>query len=152
MNRMRLLAFVGVSMAVLVLVGSLLSGMGAGDAGVLPVRRGPVDAADEERIRVEVLNAAGITGLARGATDRLRSAGYDVVYYGNAESFGRDTSVVLDRIGRPEAARSVARSIGIPVVRERRDSSLYLDVTVIIGADWTGIPAPPDSARLPPPL
>lgn len=150
MNRMRLLALIGALMGVLVLVGSLVSGMGAGDAAVIPVRGGGVDASGEDRIRVEVLNAAGITGLARNATDRLRSAGYDVVYYGNAASFGRDTSVVLDRIGRADAARAVARAVGIPVVRERRDTTLYLDVTVIIGADWAGIPAPPDS--VPPPL
>lgn len=151
MNRIRLLALIGVLMAVLVLVGSLLSGVGAGDAAVRALPRSRTDAAGE-RVRVEVLNAAGITGLARSATERLRAAGYDVVYYGNAESFGRDTSVVIDRIGRPDAARAVARSIEIPVVRERRDTTLYLDVTVIIGADWRGIPAEADSLPVPPPL
>src|SRR5690606_29512776 len=42
-----------------------------------------------DRTRVEVLNAAGRPGIARMATRRLRESGFDVVYFGNAEEFGR---------------------------------------------------------------
>lgn len=144
MNRLGLLGLVGTALAVLVLVGSMIGGLmpegGGGQAA--DVERLPPQA---ERVRVEVLNAAGITGLARAATERIRSAGYDVVYFGNASSFGRDTSVVLDRSGRPDAARAVAAAVDVPLVLERPDTSLYLDVTVIIGRDWSGIPAAADS-------
>lgn len=88
------------------------------------------------RTRVEVLNGAGLDGLARSVTDSLRVLGFDVVYYGNAQSFDRHVSVVLDRIGSPERALAVAQALGIPNVRSDPDASLYLDVTVLLGRDW----------------
>jgi len=90
----------------------------------------------EARIRVEVLNAGGSSGAARGATDRLRDGGVDVVFFGNAGSFDRDSSVVLDRMGHLDAARSVADALGIRTVRSEPDSNLYLDVSVLLGRDW----------------
>lgn len=87
-------------------------------------------------VRVEVLNAAGISDLARDATERLRSAGFDVVYFGNADAFDRDSSVVLDRVRRLDAARAVADVLGIRNVRSQPDSNLYLDVSVLLGREW----------------
>lgn len=89
-----------------------------------------------ERIRVEVLNAGGRNGMARRATDLLRRRGFDVVYFGNAESFGQERSRVLDRIGRLDAARRVSDALGIADVERRLDRNLYLDVTVRLGSDW----------------
>jgi hypothetical protein len=91
-------------------------------------------------VRVEVLNAAGIRDLARDATDRLRRAGFDVVYFGNADTFDRDSSVVLDRSGRLEAGRAVADVLGIRNVRSQPDSNLYLDVSVWLGREWGEAP------------
>lgn len=88
------------------------------------------------RVRVEVLNAGGSSGAARGATNRLRDMGFDVVFFGNADSFDRDSSVVLDRSGHVESARSVADALGIRSVRSEPDSNLYLDVSVMLGKDW----------------
>lgn len=102
--------------------------------------RGRVGEIDERtgapRVRVEVLNGAGRAGLAREATERLRDRGLDVVYFGNAREFGRDSSLVLDRVGREENARAVAEALGITAVRSEPDSTLLLDVTVILGRDW----------------
>jgi hypothetical protein len=89
-----------------------------------------------ERVRVEVLNASGVPGLARRGTEVLRDGGFDVVSYGNAPGFAPDTSLVLDRIGRMELARSVADAIRIPRVYARPDSNVYVDVTVVLGRDW----------------
>lgn len=88
------------------------------------------------RVRVEVLNAGGKPDMAREATVRLRDHGLDVVYFGNAETFGRDSSVVLDRTGRLDAARAVADVLGIRRVRVEPDSNLYLDVSVLLGQEW----------------
>lgn len=88
-----------------------------------------------DRVRVEVLNAAGRSGLARAVTARLREAGYDVVYYGNAER--RDTSLVLLRAGEPAAAQAVATALGIDSVEVRRDPELLLEVTVLLGGDYS---------------
>lgn len=142
MGRLRAAMAVLVVLAAGALIGSALSqyrkdperGAGAGEAG-------PVAGADRDRgrIRVEVLNAGGVGGAARSATDRLRDAGFDVVYFGNADEFGRDSSVVLDRVGALAPARDVADALGIRSVRSVPDSNLYLDVSVWLGTDW---PAP----------
>ena len=88
------------------------------------------------RVRVEVLNASGVPGLARRGTEVLRDGGFDVVSYGNAPGFAPDSSVVLDRVGRMELARSVADAVQIPRVYARPDSNVYVDVTVVLGRDW----------------
>lgn len=85
--------------------------------------------------RVEVLNGAGRSGLARDATDRLRAAGFDVVYLGNA-SVSTDTSYVLDRAGRADVARAVADALAITRITPRPDSTRYVEATVVLGKDW----------------
>ncbi len=89
-----------------------------------------------ERIRIEVLNAGGRTGMARIATDRLRERGFDVVYLGNAASFDESPSRVLARSGRLDFARVVGDALGIEAVADEPDTALYLDVTVRLGGDW----------------
>jgi hypothetical protein len=92
-------------------------------------------------VRIEVLNGAGTAGLARDATYRLRGDGFDVVFFGNADHFGYPRSVVVDRVGRPDRARAVATALGIDSVASAVDSSLMVEVTVLLGDDWP--PAPP---------
>lgn len=128
-------------LAVAVLVGSLVAGgrggstdRAAGEPGEAPVRSGGPRPA--ERVRVEVLNASGVPGLARRGTDVLRDGGFDVVSYGNAPGFSPDTSLVLDRVGRMELARAVADAMQVPRVYARPDSNVYVDVTVVLGRDW----------------
>lgn len=106
-----------------------------------------VDGAPEKRVRVEVLNAAAIPGLARTATERLRDAGFDVVYYGNARGQSPDSSRVLSRAGGREAADRVAAALEIGRVAVEPDTGLYLEVSVILGRDWKGIA--PDTAGAP---
>jgi hypothetical protein len=100
---------------------------------------------DLRRIRVEVLNGTSRPGLARSVTARLRDAGFDVVYFGNAPR--ADSSVVLDRAGREDAARAVAHALGISHVRSKPDPGLYLEATVILGADWPPSPGAHDGAE-----
>lgn len=71
------------------------------------------------------------------ATDRLRDAGFDVVSLGNARQRA-DRSVVLDRVGKRELAERVAQALRIARVQTQIDTALYLEVTVILGADWHG--------------
>lgn len=97
---------------------------------------------DPGQIRVEVLNGAGRSGLARDVTHRLRGEGFDVVFFGNAATFDRGRSVVLDRVGDPARARAVAAALGIDSVAARPDSTLLLDVSVVLGDDWP--PAEPE--------
>jgi len=102
----------------------------------------PADARAPEgtRIKVEVLNGTRTKGLARRATIYLRDRGFDVVGSGtNTEQ--RATTVVYNRSSHPEWARLVARALNATAVN-RPDSSRYLDVTVILGADWRPPPLP----------
>jgi hypothetical protein len=87
------------------------------------------------RIRVEVLNATRVRGLARRATMHLRDRGFDVVSVGTSRE-GRDSILVLDRSGHADWAALVARALGGARVEQAPDTSRYLDVTVLIGATW----------------
>jgi hypothetical protein len=87
------------------------------------------------RIRVEVLNATRVRGLARRATMHLRDRGFDVVSVGTSRD-ARDSTLVLDRSGHRDWAELVARALGGARVDSAPDSSRYLDVTVLIGATW----------------
>ncbi|MGK7310846.1 MAG: LytR C-terminal domain-containing protein [Candidatus Longimicrobiales bacterium M2_2A_002] len=99
------------------------------------------------QVRVEVLNGAGTSGLARDATYQLRGDGFDVVFFGNADHFRHEVSVVIDRVGAPDRARAVARALGIDSVITAVDSALMLEATVVLGDDWPPTP-PPDRSWL----
>ena len=120
--------------AVAIGVGVFVVGSGVAPSPVVnDAQRGPMPTT---RVRVEVLNAGGVAGLARDATEYLRDSGFDVVDYGNAGDFDADTSVVLDRVGRDETARAVADALGINNVGSQPDSNLYVDVSVLLGSEW----------------
>ena len=107
-------------------------GAGGPVAQVAADEPAPVPAA-RARIRVEVLNAAGVPGLADRATDHLRARGFDVVGYGNGAP-ARETAV-LDRVSSPALAREVAGVLGgAPVATSPAPDGL-VDVTVVLGAD-----------------
>jgi hypothetical protein len=88
------------------------------------------------RIRVEILNATATPRLALSATRLLRDRGFDVVSIGNSPA-RRDNTLVLDRTSHPDWARLVASVLGRGAIEARADTSRYVDVTVLLGADWT---------------
>lgn len=105
------------------------------------------------RVRVEVLNGGGRAGMARSATDVLRDNGMDVVEVGNWNDFQEQASFVLDRVGDVKAAREVADALGIKDVRADPGTNLYVDVTVVLGQDWSpdsALPASPTDGGEPP--
>ncbi|HBV05538.1 MAG TPA: hypothetical protein DEF01_02290 [Gemmatimonadetes bacterium] len=98
---------------------------------------GQVEVWSGDRVRVEVQNGGGVTGMARTATDVLRTAGFDVVKFGNARTFDPErSSVVIDRVGRYEAADAISKTLGIDSVLSEPDPNLYVDVTVVLGSPW----------------
>ena len=101
-----------------------------------PAAASRVEAPPNGRIRVQVLNATATRGLARRATTYLRDRGFDVVDVATAPE-ARVSTLVIDRSGHPEWAHLVARALGTVAVEARLDSSRYLDVTVLVGRDWT---------------
>ncbi|HZK79292.1 MAG TPA: LytR C-terminal domain-containing protein [Gemmatimonadaceae bacterium] len=92
------------------------------------------------RIKVEVLNATNTKGLARKATTYLRDRGFDVVEVGTSRE-QRDKTLVLDRSHHPSWAGLVAAAFGAEV-QEKPDSLRFIDVTVLVCADWRPPPLP----------
>lgn len=133
-------------MATLVAVGVNLS---LTDTGELDTLGNPSEMVwTGERVRVEVYNAGGVTGMARAATERLRDVGFDVVTFGNAETFDPERpSEVIDRVRRPDLARAVASALRIDNVQSDPEPNLFVDVTVVVGRDWVG----PDGLDAPDP-
>ncbi len=136
---------------VLVAVGVAILAVLRGHDGGRADRANPIGdlPTHEGRVRVEVLNAGGRRGAAHEATELLRKRGFDVVYFGNADSFGEDPSVVLDRVGRRDDARVVADALGIDSVRSEPDPNLYLDVSVMLGREWRPIDTLPGKGKRP---
>jgi hypothetical protein len=95
--------------------------------------------AQQPRVRVEVINTTKVHGLARRATRYLRDQGFDVVGEGTI-SASSDTTLVLDRTNHHAWAVNIAHALqaaGSPVrVESRPDSTHYVDVTVLLGANW----------------
>jgi hypothetical protein len=122
---------------------SFLFGLRRADSGPAATHPAAFDEpAGQSSGRVEVLNASGRAGLARAATDRLRGAGFDVVYFGNAGAQHGDSSIVLVRGSSDAAARAAARHLGIPAISAQVDTTLFVDATVILGRDWETAAAP----------
>jgi hypothetical protein len=87
------------------------------------------------RMRVEVLNASTVRGLARRATIHLRDEGFDVVQSGTTNE-RRDSTLILDRTNHPDWAARAARAMGGARIESRPDTLRDVDLTVLIGASW----------------
>ena len=145
-KRIRVLVALLVFSGLGILIGSYLGSWGDGGPEVPPPSAIPGSVG---RVRVEVLNGGGLEGVAWDATRALRDTGFDVVYYGNAETYSDDPSVVMDRVGDLETARSVAETLGILQVISSPDSTRLVDVTVRLGPDWTGADSVASGTREP---
>jgi hypothetical protein len=90
--------------------------------------------AGEDRIVAEVLNGTEVNGLARVGTRLLRQAGIDVVYFGGAAKV--DSTTVIVRRGDRVRGEAVRKVLGLGRVREQRDTTRHVDVSVILGPDF----------------
>lgn len=106
-----------------------------------PVREENPSRLPGDVMQVEVRNGAGTAGVASAVTRYLRRRGFDVVESGNYSSFDQQETLVLDRVGNPEAARRLANALGLPVdrIRDEPRAELYLDASVIIGHDYASL-------------
>ena len=107
---------------------------GGTPANTIPGDRGPA-------LTVEVLNASGRAGDAKVGTRLLRRAGIDVVYFGNAPSTdplsGLDSTRIIVRRGPAKAGERVRAALGVGRIEVRLDSARLLDVSVLLGADFS---------------
>ena len=102
-------------------------------------------------IQLEVMNGAGVDGLAAEMSDYLRDVGFDVVAVDNYVQSDMARTVVMDRIGNPDAAQQIALALGLEEDRIQQElkPTWFLDASVIIGQDYASLK--PFVDRLPPP-
>ena len=118
----------------------LLVGAGAGAAWLLWHRHGAPDPlevvpGEGDRVTVEVLNGTRTDGLARVTTAELRRHGLDVVYFGSAPVDTLTTTAIVVRRGDSTAAMRVREVLGVGRIENDPDSTLLLDVSVLLGND-----------------
>lgn len=134
----------GLVVAVLLLVGALFGsvllewGDRRGNAVPNAAARSSEVAAtvDERRVSLEVLNGAGDRGAAERVSEHLRDLGFDVKTFGNAGEMDHVQTVLLDRSERTGAADAISEALGGVPVKVEPAPELYLDATLILGADW----------------
>ena len=126
----RAVAVLGVAVA-FVVVALLLRSGGHADPGdhLYPIPGG------DDRPLVEVLNASGRQGLARVGTRAIRRGGFDVVFFGNADTTTDSTRLIVRR-GSRESAEEVKKVLGAGKIEVDPDSTRRVDVTVLLGPDW----------------
>jgi hypothetical protein len=84
---------------------------------------------------VEVLNGAGVAGLAARTADKLTQRGFVISGVGDAPKAQSQTSI-LARPGARTAAEQVANTLGLPTTRVSESANLGpADVQVILGPD-----------------
>ncbi len=133
----------GLSLVNIILIFSLVSNFvgSPDDSGLsaIPVPE-PTQPDVEERITVQVLNACGVTGLAREVTEFLRDNNFDVVDFGNyTDGIKLERTLIFDRTSMSSKnALKVARALDVSksqVVPQLEDSQ-QLMVTVLVGKDY----------------
>lgn len=84
---------------------------------------------------VEVLNGAGVAGLAARTADRLVQAGFAIASIGDAPRTQPQTTIAA-KPGARSAAEQVAAALGLPSARVTTSNTLSAaDVQVVLGAD-----------------
>ncbi len=93
-------------------------------------------------IWVEILNGNGVAGVAADYTEYLRDQGFDVQRTDNADNFSYQNTLVVARTSNLDKAFAVAEALLLDTstVRTEIDTSLQLDVTVILGNDYNQLP------------
>ena len=94
-------------------------------------------------VRVEVLNGCGEALLASKTTDFLRSKMIDVVKSDNADHYNYKKTLIIQRNENFNSFKKITKSFGIQPddirVQIIPDESLGVDVTIIIGKDYSSL-------------
>lgn len=86
-------------------------------------------------IRVEVLNGTPVKGLAERVAETLRSKGFDVLGFGNADECS--TTVIFDRVDiELKNARFVYNALKQGKIRFEVQPLQLVDVTIVLGKDF----------------
>lgn len=93
------------------------------------------------KIKIEVLNGCGVSGVADKLTDYLRENKIDVVNLGNYRSFEIENSIIIGRNNKIKNAELVASLVGLDrnSVIQQINPDYLLDVTFILGKDYRNL-------------
>lgn len=91
---------------------------------------------------IEVLNGTNVNGLGQKFTNYLRQNGYDVISTGNADHSNYENTMLIARTADVTKLREVNGTILLDSDKlfQKTDSSLQVDLTLIIGKDYQGLP------------
>jgi hypothetical protein len=94
---------------------------------------------NSQSLEVEVLDGAGNMRAAQQMTNILRAQGFDVVEMKKITNESEERTFILDRSGNFEAAKKLATILGISPdkVFQKIDRTKYLDITVVMGKDYS---------------
>ncbi|MGH2520858.1 MAG: LCP family protein, partial [Anaerolineales bacterium] len=94
-----------------------------------------------EAAKVEVLNGAGVQGLAQSTSDWLKGQGVNVISFDTADRSDYPGSVIVDYTGKPYTTRWLKATFHVTEVISGSDPNSPVDVRIILGQDWS-VPAP----------
>ena len=106
----------------------------------------PADLQDEpaliaaEAARLQVLNGAGVEGLAGQTQEWLLQQGLNVIDVGTADRADYPSTVIVDYTGKPYTVGWLKRTFGVTTIISSADPTSAYDVKVILGRDWN-VPA-----------
>ncbi len=90
----------------------------------------------DEAAKVEVLNGAGVDGLARSTAEWLTEQGVNVVAFDTADRPDYGNSVIVDYTGKPYTVRWLQQTFGVDTIISGADPNSPVDVRIILGANW----------------
>ncbi len=93
----------------------------------------------QEGARISVINASGTSGRGQQAADYLASKGMTIASVNENGNYQQQSSLYINN-SKPYAIQAIATLFGIdsPRVQLALDPSAQSDVTLFIGADWSG--------------
>ena len=93
-------------------------------------------------IVIEVLNGCGTSGLAQKFTNYLRSEGFDVIYTGNADHMDYDNTLLIERVDNADKTQQLNDVLRLhpQFLTVKHDPSLHVDLTLILGKDYSRLP------------
>ncbi len=95
-------------------------------------------------IRVRVLNGYGADGVASEASVGLTVAGFNVADRGDADSYNYTTTVIRHASGAEAKADVLNQYVDGGAVIEEDSSLRTVDLTLVLGSDYTGIVSVPN--------
>jgi hypothetical protein len=93
------------------------------------------------KIKIEVLNGCGVSGVADKLTNYLRENKIDVVNLGNYRSFEIENSIIIGRNKKIKNAELVASLVGLDQnsIIQQINPDYLLDITFILGKDYRNL-------------